>query len=228
MSDRLVRLYKPLDLDHLQAVLEGAAWSVEPLASSVPLDPLREAVASLDASRRGTEIDRALVEPCHRALSALSRRDAADMRIWHYLTVKECPDLVWRRWKGEAPQPEDVGAALGTAMSRRFLGRNSLNGISRNTLARLWWTGEQLHDGDNYDLARTALSNQDMFQAIFERFFGIYPAAAKACLARFPDRREEEHRKAARWLQQCLSTTVLEALSEDEVGAILDEVLVSA
>ena len=97
--------------------------------------------------------------------------------------------------------------------------------MSRNTFARLWWTAEQL--GGDYDLARLALSRQDMFQAIFERIFGLYQPAARAALSRFPPASEDAVRTAARWLNYVGSTTVLELLNEAEIGLILDESLKS-
>ena len=222
MSEKVLRYAKPLDMDHLQGVLEGATWPAEPLPSGIELDPVVDAIDGLPAGAAGTELDKLLVEPLHRALAGMTRRQAADMRVWHWLAVR-FEDHVWRRWKGGKPLPDQLGPELGVAMSRRFLGKSSLNGVSRNSFARLWWTAEELRDGDDYGLARKALENQDMFQAIFERFFGIYPDAAMACLDRFDDRTEGERRAAARWLQQCLSTTVLEVLPQDEVRAILDE-----
>jgi hypothetical protein len=148
------------------------------------------------------------------------------MRLWHFIAVVEAPEVVWRRWnRGTVPAPEDVETTLTKALSTRFLGKPSLNGVSHNTFARLWWTAEELHDGDDYGDARLALRNQETFAIVFERFFGIYPEAARACLRRFDGVPEDERRRAAKWLQQCLSTTVLEALDADEVEAILDEAL---
>lgn len=214
------RYAKTLDFDHLEEVLAGSRWPSEPLPNEIPLEPVREAVSSVN-SHSGSALDAPLIEPLHRALP-LTRRQAADPNLWQWLCVSEFPDLVWRRWGAGAPLPEMLRDALTSSMGPRFLARASLNGISRNTLARLWWTAEELQD---YDLARHALSSQDMFQNIFERFFGLYPDAAKACLDRFEGRSEGEIRSASRWLQQCASTTLLEGLTEQEVAAILDEAL---
>jgi Family of unknown function (DUF6339) len=219
--DRVQRFAKPLDFDHLEEMLGGARWPTEPLPTEIDINPAGEAISSLDSTLKASAIDAALVEPLHRALP-LTRREAADPRVWQWLCVKAFPGLVWRRWSEGAPLPEMLKEALTPALGTRFLARSSLNGISRNTLARLWWAAEQL---DDYELARKALFRQDLFQNVFERFFGIYPAAARACLDRFDGRSEDEIRAASRWLQQCASTTVLEGLEESEVAAILDEAL---
>ena len=122
MADPVLRYVKPLDLDHLQTVLEGGAWPTEPLPSKLSLEPVAEAINALHTGLSGTQIDAALVEPLHRALAGLSRREAADMRVWHWLCVR-FDALVWRRWEGGPPLPETLGGELGVAMSRRFLGR---------------------------------------------------------------------------------------------------------
>jgi hypothetical protein len=217
-----MRFTKSLPRDHLEETLAGGLWPTESLPTVVTLEPIQEAVASIDGQVSGSQIDTDLVEPLHKALR-VTHREAADPRLWEWLCVTQFPDLVWRRWnQGQIPGAEALHEALRPSMHPRFLCRPSLNGVSRNTLARLWWTAEQLED---YSLAKRALRNPDMFQNIFERFFGIYPAAARACLDRFEGRSEAEIRGASKWLQQCGSTTILEALSEDEVAAILDEAL---
>jgi hypothetical protein len=172
----------------------------------------------------GSSLDTALVEPVHRALAGLTHAEAADMRVWHWLCSVAFPDLVWRRWRqGGSPSEQDLAAALTDSMVRRFAGTPTLVGVSRNTLARLWWTAEHL-DAD-YELARRALARQDAFQAIFERLFGLHLPAARAAIRNFEGREEAEVRRAARWLNYAAATAVLEALSEDEIAAILDESL---
>jgi hypothetical protein len=222
--ENVLRFARDLTSEHLEDVLGGGRWPTEPLGTPMALDSVREAVASVGEDITGSGIDRRLVAPLHEALP-MTHREAADPRVWQWLCVAEFPEVVWRRWHGEVPPPESLGEALKAQMYPRFLCRASLNGISRNALARLWWTAEQLGD---YGLAQRALGNQDMFQNVFERFFGIYPAAARACLDRFEGRSEAEIRLAAKWLQQRASTTVLEGLEEREVAAILDEAIGSA
>jgi hypothetical protein len=217
------RFAKNLTSEHLEEVLGGARWPTEQLQTEVPLELVETAVASVGPEVTGSAIDGALVEPLHNALSGLTRREAADPKVWQWLCVIKFPGLVWRRWAGQEPLPEMLHEELTPARYERFLCRPTLRGISRNTMARLWWTVEQL--GGDYELARQALSNQDMFQNTFERSFGLYPPVARACLDRFKGRSEAEIRAAAKWLQQCASTTTLEALDQEAVAAILDEAL---
>jgi Family of unknown function (DUF6339) len=222
----LRKLIQPLTPEMLKAALGGQKLPTEPTEATIDLTQLEAAIEALDPALKGPEIDRALVEPIHIALADLTRGEAAEMRVWHWLTSTVCPDLVWRRWRGSVPAAHELEDALTPAMFRRFAGRSTLNGVSRNALARLWWVVE--HCGNDFDLARVALSSQDMFQAIFERLFGIYEPAARACLVRFEGRSEDDIRRATRWLNYAASTTVLEALGEEEVGLIVDAGLASA
>lgn len=195
----------------------------EELPSEIDLDALHGAVSeALNDDLTGTAIDRALVEPVHRSLAGMTRREAADMRVWHWLCVDQFQGLVKRRWVIEPASL--VPGEIKDSTAGHFLGNSNMVGIARNTFARLWWTAEQLGD---YDEARVAFSNAEDFVAVFERLYGLYLPASKASLTRFsdPDLSDDDQREAAKWLQQNLSTTVLESLDEARIGEILDESL---
>jgi hypothetical protein len=220
MADVVRQFAKPLTSTGLASALRGESHPSESLVTVVPLAAVADAIATTDGLS-GSAIDGVLIEPLHRAMSTLTVREAADMRVWHWLTL-HFRDLVWRRWRDYLKQWEESEELNGEAAAR-FLGRTSLNGVSRNTLARLWWTAQQLQDDGDYTLARRAIEKQDRFQAIFERRFGLYLPAARACIECFSELGEQETRDAARWLQQCLSTTVLERLSQEDVASLLAE-----
>lgn len=208
----------------LAAALRGDGPPEQALpGSAVPLEPLLRVVNQSDPEWSRTEMDQWMVSRVHRALP-LSRRQAADARVWHWLCVRAAPEFVWRRWGDGVivPALDVLDQHLTTALGSRFLGGSSLNGVSRNALARLWWTAESLRDGDDYALAELAFARQDAFQAIFERFFGLHDASARACLDRFRGRPPGEMRAAAVWLQQFASTTVLEVLDVEQVCEVLD------
>jgi hypothetical protein len=220
----VLRFREALTPSRLAEVLTGQTAPTERMPSSVELEPLSEAIASIPEGVSGSALDTAVVEPVHRSLAGLTHAEAADMRVWHWLCGSAFPSFVWRRWRpnGE-PGANEVPTSLTDSMVRRFLGTPTLVGVSRNTFARLWWTAEHL-DAD-YDLARRALARQDPFQAIFERLFGLHLPAARAAIRSFEGKSEAEARRAARWLNYAAATAVLEALSEDEIAAILDESL---
>jgi hypothetical protein len=133
---------------------------------------------------------------------------------------------VWKRWLGNIPDSPAVALESGS-LWQRFLGNQSgkstLSGMSRQALARLWWCAEILGTEDGYRLARTAVRRQDLYQAVFEREFGLYPPAARACIKFFDGRSENEAREGTRRLNQLLSTLVLETLDEDDIMQMLEE-----
>jgi Family of unknown function (DUF6339) len=220
----VVRYAQRLTLTRLLKALDGESLPVEHLAQPVELEVVRAAVLSVPEGLRGSELDQALVEPFHRGMSGLTRADAADMRVWHWLAADQFPVIVWRRWRtAGSPQPADLEASLTEAMIPHFAGSSTLVGVSRNTFSRLWWTAEGL-DGD-YDLARFALSRQDMFVSVFERLFGVYSPAARACLEVFRGRSEGEIRRASEWLNYAAATTLIEALDADDIKDLLGEAL---
>lgn len=186
------------------------------------LDRWKDIHEARTAAERAT-MDRELVEPLHSALRHVPRRLAADIRLWHWLCIAKFPEIVWYRWHGSVPQNPFL-ELLTPSLTERFLGSRTLRGVSRNTMARLWWCGEALFsDEDGYSLAREALSNQDFFQAIFERQFGLYPPAARACLSALRDASEGERREATRRLNHYLTTVTLETLTEEDIVALIQQ-----
>src|SRR5262249_12542028 len=75
----------------------------------------------------------------------LTRREAADKRIWEYLTVVEFPQYVRWRWRNH-DNPDKV------IPRDRFLG-----GDRKNTLRRLWWVTELTRNGSDYKRSEIAL-----------------------------------------------------------------------
>jgi hypothetical protein len=213
--DPLLRFKRPLSRASLAKTLAGEMPPTEAVGSDAELRLVDSALSDLDPDARGSDLDKALVEPIHLALRGMSRRQGADMRMWHWMASVRFRDFVWRRWGGTE------GSVLSDSIAPRFLGGPSLGGVSRNTFARLYWLAEHL--GGDYAEARAVLGRQDMFQAIFERTFGLYPPAVQACLRKFRGRSEDDVRSATKWLNYVASTTVLEALDASEIESILTE-----
>lgn len=231
MSTELKRYTRPIDRQELGKVMaEQAPVETEPAGvGTAEFAPVREVLYELlkrphESNRQRAAWDRELVEPLHRAMPGLTRRVAADMRFWHWLCIDELNDLVWYRWHGSVPDvPPDVLEGR-EGLAGRFVGTSSLGGISRNALARLWWCAESLRsEFDGYEAARDALLNQDLFQAIFERRLGLYPPLARAILDRFKGATQAEFRLPVKRLNNYATTFVLETLSEDDLGNMLDE-----
>jgi hypothetical protein len=223
----LRRFVSPLVREKLADVLDGVRLESEDLPSGTPADAVHRAVAELPEELVGPEIDRALLEPLHRALAGITHREAADMRLWHHMATVDFPEIVWRRWKRGVPEASELRNQLDRAMYAHFAGRSTLNGVSRNTFARLWWLAESVASDGDYGRARKALERQDMFVAAFERLTGLCAPARDAYIDRMAGRSEDEGREAAKWLAQTAVTTVLDSLNRDQVAEILDEALES-
>lgn len=187
------------DFSEVQDVFDGF-YSANPEASSV----------------ERARLDRELAAPLHRALAGMSRRNATDMQFWHWLCVCQFQDIVWYRWYGRIPT--DFSGIISPSLAERFLGAPTLHGVSRNAFARLWWCAEALYsEEEGYELVHIALSSQDFFQAIFEREFGLYIPAARACVQVLKDSSEDERREATKELNHYFTTIVAEALNEEDI-----------
>ena len=133
-----------------QEVIDATPYLVDEkelgLGRSIDLKPLRAVIEK--AMRRSrpnsTESDSWLGPRVHAALR-LTRREAADKRIWSYLTVVEFPHYVRWRWR-DPDNPEDA------VPQDRFLGEDS-----KNALARLWWAAELTRNGSDYSPTVKAL-----------------------------------------------------------------------
>ena len=223
MKVLLHRFPRPLRIADLSTALRHpASFHPEPLGIEAGFDEFCNEVERCyrDGSDPATW-DARLVEPLHRALRNLSRRLATDMGFWHWLCTVQFQDVVWRRWS-PLEQPGGRLDEIPPSVAERFLGRPSLRGFSRNALSRLWWAAECLVDQNgNYEWARRVFERQDLFQAIFERRFGLYPPAARACVKKYWQAHETRWRQGIKWLNHYLTTLVAESLTEDEIFALL-------
>ncbi|MEV5577112.1 DUF6339 family protein [Streptomyces parvus] len=100
---------------------------------------------------RPTSADAWLAPRLHATLR-LTRREAADRRIWNYLALGVAPDyVVWRHLvaKSEGDPPKVAAARFrGPAYTQVF--------------SRLWWAAELYRDGPDYGPVVIACSNQEM------------------------------------------------------------------
>jgi hypothetical protein len=144
------------------------------------------------------------------------------MRMWQWMTIKRFPDLVWRRWNGAVPR-DIPGALAKPGLAPRFLGnRSSLRGRHRNTLSRLFFTADMLHDPrDGYRLAGSAFQMQDRHTSLFEREMGLVPAAAKALIRLTSAMTSKEIQRTAKRLNHIGSTLVFEYMEERELIDLL-------
>lgn len=124
---------------------DDARWLAEPLRELVD-----DALHQFKDSR--THADGWLAPRLHAALR-LTRREAADRRIWNHLALAIAPDYVaWRHFPTVAP-----GRSEGRINPARFKGSPD-----RQCFSRLWWAAEMFRNGADYGPVVTACANQDL------------------------------------------------------------------
>lgn len=102
---------------------------------------------------RSTAADAWLAPRLHETLR-LTRREAAEKRLWTYLALGVAPDyVVWRHL------PKADGSQAGVARDK-FVGPHY-----KQAFARLWWAAELFRDGPEYGPVVVACSNQDMLNS---------------------------------------------------------------
>ncbi|MGW6455133.1 DUF6339 family protein [Streptomyces sp. NPDC055078] len=135
--------------------LAGSAESLKGEHNRLNVEPLRDLVDDVMHHCRDdtpTKADAWLAPRLHATLR-LTRREAADTRLWNFIALCVAPDYVlWRHLpaKGKDGLPPMVAAS-------RFHGAHHTQAFSR-----LWWAAELFRDGSNYEPVQVACGNQDV------------------------------------------------------------------
>ncbi|MFF3447202.1 DUF6339 family protein [Streptomyces sp. NPDC002667] len=138
----LVKVVEPLP--------EGdARWWVEPIRSLV-----EDAMFEFREDR--TRADAWLAPRLHATLR-LTRREAADKRLWNHIALAVAPDyVVWRH----LPEPT-VNRPETRVAAERFRGP-----ADRQCFSRLWWAAELFRNGSDYQPVEVACGNQDLIHTV--------------------------------------------------------------
>ncbi|MCX4609090.1 DUF6339 family protein [Streptomyces mirabilis] len=103
-----------------------------------------------------TRADAWLAPRLHAALR-LSRREAADSRLWNFLALAVAPDYVlWRHLPERGKDGE-----LPKVAASRFQGLHYTQAF-----ARLWWAAELFRNGPDYAPVQVACGNQDILNTV--------------------------------------------------------------
>jgi hypothetical protein len=192
---------------------EHHRYHAVPLAPRRSLDGVRALLekAMSDFAAGDAQADADLAIPLHEALQ-LTRREAADRRLWAWLGLAAFPEYVAHRWL--------PSRKTGKRTSTRFSGDRV-----RQTFSRLWWAVELTKSPTGgYDLTGQLLSMpgfQDVNEAIFGRAFCGYYPAMEAFIRVIDGAREKLVRQTAKEFSNVLSTMVLESMTETELRVLL-------
>ncbi|MFI1371520.1 DUF6339 family protein [Streptomyces longwoodensis] len=141
----LAKLVEPLD--------DGdARWSVEPIRSLV-----EDAMFEFKDDRARAD---AWLAPRLHATLRLTRREAADRRLWTHLALAVAPDYVaWRHVSGPT-----------TARPERRVPPERFQGpADRQCFSRLWWAAELFRNGPDYGPVEVACGNQDLIHTLLRQ-----------------------------------------------------------
>ncbi|MBB4901067.1 hypothetical protein FHS37_005147 [Streptomyces griseostramineus] len=123
---------------------DDARWWVEPIRSLVE-------DAMFEFRNERTKADAWLAPRLHATLR-LTRREAADKRLWNHLALAVAPDyVVWRHLSESAQR----------VAAERFRGPSD-----RQCFSRLWWAAEIFRNGPDYGPVETACGNQDLIHTV--------------------------------------------------------------
>jgi hypothetical protein len=211
----------PVQPSELALVLSG---DEEPSTTSLELDrPIELVIAKaaevIRSDSRMTEKDAKLAPVLHEALKGVPRRHLTDRLFWHWMTTSPLKKFVDHRWpKNDA----------GNYPADRYLGTQTLNGVNRNGLARLYWTAEATVEDDSYELTEMVLSNADLHLQIFDSSFCLDDRLVKICIRSLNDVGEEVHRRALLLLRIQIRATVIEALDGEQLEVLVSRCLAIA
>lgn len=144
------QVHAGIDLAKVVELLpEGdARWSVEPIRALV-----EDAMHEFKADR--TRADAWLAPRLHATLR-LTRKEAADKRLWNHIALAVAPDYVAWRHQGKG--------AEGRIPAERFRGA-----ADRQCFSRLWWAAELFRNGSDYEPVEAACGNQDLIHSVLRK-----------------------------------------------------------
>lgn len=188
---------------------------IEPLEKDYELKELDDFLTKLmgNYEQYDVELDRELGPKIHQLLP-LTRREAADPGLWHYLTVVFRPDFVRYRWEFNNY----------SFMKKRFLG--SVNSWDSNTFSRLWWGAELTQNGEHrsYKTTKELFEKQTLARALLTRQYSWYKPLNSAFVAILKGEKETVYEEVAKRLNKTLATVKLETLDKDQLGFMIGKI----
>lgn len=162
------------------------------------------------------------------ALKNLTPSQAADERLWSFLTHFTFWDYMRNRW----PAEKQIGKPGFVNVIRERYFFVSAKRFVRNGISRLWWYGYLTYDDGRknpFELTQLMLSKLDIAQNLFERNFASNRKITKAVLSVLADREKmgkpfpnrEAFRKLMKHFNNIGGLTVLDALDNSEVEKIV-------
>lgn len=160
-----------------------------------------------------SDVDKKIASELHKLID-ISKREAGDRGIWHYLAIRR-PDFIRARW-------DDPN-------KNHFLGARKWKD---NGFARLWWAAEMSEKDGDYTYTEKILKKQDLAVATLDRLFSnhrktlhIYIDKIYEELEDWPLKDGKLWRKSAIKVNSSLSIMVLEDCSHEEIEELVDKAI---
>lgn len=155
-----------------------------------------------------TRADAWMASRLHAALR-LSRREAADSRLWNFLTLRLAPDYVfWRNPPRASPKNP-----IPQVNQSHFIGA-----FHKQVFSRLWWAAELYRNGPDYRPAEIACRNQEFFNSVLRLEIVQHRATALAMIRLLESGTVPATREAnalAKAVNAAGSTLFFDALAQD-------------
>jgi hypothetical protein len=150
-----------------------------------------------------SELDSKLYMEVYNTFKHLSNHITNDIRFWQYLALNELKNFVEKRFdKGRVP---------------RYLGSQSMGGLSKNAISRLYRAGSQ-QGGDN--VRSIIFSRQQIQQDLHERTFSLSQVVSKAFLKKAVDLNDDEITSYAVNIRKRSGTKLIFAMTEEDIEGI--------
>lgn len=194
---------------------------LDPVDATGDLEAIRERMDEVRSSfdKYDEDIDGAVAPTVHANLE-LTRRQASDPGVWHYLAAVEFPEFVRHRWKHTGNIRE------------KFLG--GWKDIYSNAVGRLWWIAELTYDESAaasgadretvYERTDAAFEKQTLANKVFDREYAQYKPAAVACVEVLAGEDSEVVEAATLRLNDALSNVHLESRDESEIKEMVRQI----
>lgn len=161
------------------------------------------------------------------ALKHLKISQAADERLWTYLTHETFWKYMRLRWP-----VENKSNPAKFIRERYFFMSNRDRSLIHNGISRLWWYGYITYDEDRtdpYELTKILLKKQDIAQNLLERSFSRNRIITKTILSVLaemenmnkPLPNRKQFRELTKYINWLGGITVLDALDQNEIEKIV-------
>ncbi|MFF9162778.1 DUF6339 family protein [Streptomyces longwoodensis] len=165
LTDQLLRaeqVHGGIDLAKVVEPLpeDDSRWSVEPIRSLV-----EDAMFEFRDDRARAD---AWLAPRLHATLRLTRREAADKRLWTHLALGVAPDYVaWRH----------LSEPTTTKPERRISTERFQGSADRQCFSRLWWAAELFRNGSDYGPVEVACGAQELIHMLRQDLIDHRPTA---------------------------------------------------